>query len=426
MTMLRRGSRHHWVVAQIGAREHYAIASALHARGLLRELITDYWSPPGASLPRSTLLRALRQRRSPDIPERLVASFNLRTLGQHLLRPLWHGASPYLTFAREGRAFGRRAANCLASLASRGEVDCFFGYTTGSLEVMQRLRGTGVVCILDQIDPSIVEEEIVQQERAEFPEWEAHMQPIPSAYYERSWEEWRLADIIVVNSRWSAAALRQIGVPDHKLFILPLLFHPPQNDPPERPLGRPRLRVAWAGSVTLRKGIQYLAQAAELLQSSPVEIKVAGSIHVNPAMLAGLPKNTEILGRVTRREMRDVYNWADVYVLPTVSDGFAITQLEAMAHGLPVIATDRCGDVVQHGINGLIIPARSARDLAAAVDVFCNDRLLVQRMAAAAQRRAQEMCSEVFPRALDALIERVYHVAGGEEQDEAAPATRGA
>jgi glycosyltransferase involved in cell wall biosynthesis len=85
-----------------------------------------------------------------------------------------------------------------------------------------------------------------------------------------------------------------------------------------------------------------------------------------------------------------LYQSADLFVLPTVSDGFAITQLEAMAHGLPVIATPHCGQVVQHEVNGLIIPARDAAALAAAVERLMKDRPLLESMRGAAMRRVED------------------------------------
>jgi glycosyltransferase involved in cell wall biosynthesis len=61
-------------------------------------------------------------------------------------------------------------------------------------------------------------------------------------------------------------------------------------------------------------------------------------------------------------------------VLPTHSDGFAITQLEAMAHGLPVIATLNCGEVVEEGRNGWIIPAGSPNTLTGLLQKIAGNR----------------------------------------------------
>jgi glycosyltransferase involved in cell wall biosynthesis len=69
-----------------------------------------------------------------------------------------------------------------------------------------------------------------------------------------------------------------------------------------------------------------------------------------------------------------------VFVLPTLSDGFAITQLEAMAHGLPVVTTPNCGRVVTDGVDGFIVPARDSRALADALVRLDSDRSLLREM----------------------------------------------
>jgi glycosyltransferase involved in cell wall biosynthesis len=68
--------------------------------------------------------------------------------------------------------------------------------------------------------------------------------------------------------------------------------------------------------------------------------------------------------------------------LPTISDGFAITQLEAMAHGLPVITTPNCGQVVTDGVDGFIVPVRDSQALADAIARLDGDRPLLRTMSA--------------------------------------------
>jgi len=72
-------------------------------------------------------------------------------------------------------------------------------------------------------------------------------------------------------------------------------------------------------------------------------------------------------GPVTRKQATEFYTNADVFILPTLSDGFAITQLEAQAHGLPVIASKNCGKVVENGVNGIILDEPSAACIAQAL-----------------------------------------------------------
>ena len=88
------------------------------------------------------------------------------------------------------------------------------------------------------------------------------------------------------------------------------------------------------------------------------------------------------------------YQQADVFVLPTLSDGFGITQLEAMAHGLPVVATENCGEVVTDGIDGLVVESRNSSALAAALETLASNRERLQEMAASAVMKSKQFTLE--------------------------------
>ena len=73
------------------------------------------------------------------------------------------------------------------------------------------------------------------------------------------------------------------------------------------------------------------------------------------------------VGPVTRNQAAEFYRDADVFILPTLSDGFAITQLEAQAHRLPVISSKCCGGVVENGRNGIVLEEPSAARIVAVI-----------------------------------------------------------
>jgi glycosyltransferase involved in cell wall biosynthesis len=137
----------------------------------------------------------------------------------------------------------------------------------------------------------------------------------------------------------------------------------------------------------LRKGIPYLIEAAKRLNTSSIHIDVVGPIGITDRAMQEAPTNVSFHGRVPRDSVDDWYGRADAFVLPTLSDGFAITQLEAMAHGLPVIATTHCGQVVDDGETGLIVAVRDADALGEAIDRLATDRSMTRAMGRAARNR---------------------------------------
>lgn len=377
-------------VAQIGAREHYAVARALHAQGLLARLYTDAWSPPLRPLLMRgpAPARGLAGRFHPGIPRSKITAFTAATL----LRQASAGHAgtvedAFVRHANIGRDFCRRVNRTLARHLGPGGT--YFGYDTGCLETLPLVRDLGGRSIVDQIDPARTEQDIVLEECARFPGWQAVPGKIPDVYYERLSREWALCDRVVVNSGWSRDALAAQGVPAQKIAVLPLAYEPPANLPrrPERRPGDP-LRVLFLGQIILRKGIPYLFEAARLLSGENIRFTLAGPLGISEQAMAAMPPNIRHAGRVTREQLTATYMAHDVFVLPTLSDGFAITQLEAMAHGLPVVATPCCGEVVRHGENGFIVPARNAAETAGILAKMAADPGLCAALSGEAVRTA--------------------------------------
>ncbi len=374
-----------WIVSQIGARQHYGLPRGFVYKDELRVLYTDAWCRWGKSVLRigPKFCRAFAGRSHPDIPNSMVVSFNLRTAWD-LLRH--HRSSQTLAeyhfeYLRIGRWFATAVADDLRRQELDPQKDVFFGFNTGCLETFDLMRQHGVTTICDQIDPARVEEEIVLEEAQRWPGWEALPGRIPDEYWQRMSTEWNAASMVMVNSQWSRQALIRQGVPSEKIFAVPVAYEAEKMHVPARKNMDGQLTVLWIGSVILRKGIQYLIEAAKLLRDNPrIRIVVAGPVQISPAARATAPSNIQFVGRVTRDQTNDWYRSADVFVLPTISDGFAITQVEAMAQALPVIATPNCGDVVTNGVDGLIVPARDAAALAEAIGRLDSDRKLLREM----------------------------------------------
>ena len=90
---------------------------------------------------------------------------------------------------------------------------------------------------------------------------------------------------------------------------------------------------------------------------------------------------------VSRRETAHFYRGADVFILPTLSDGFALTQLEAFANRVPVIASQFCGDVVRDGIDGIVLREPTPAAIQQAIQGLINNPELVARFSQATQIR---------------------------------------
>jgi glycosyltransferase involved in cell wall biosynthesis len=150
-------------------------------------------------------------------------------------------------------------------------------------------------------------------------------------------------------------------------------------------------RILFAGTCCLGKGIHYLAFAAQQLaaQGLHYDFRVAGD--VSP-LIRSQPaaQYLNFLGRIPRSQFWREFENADVLAVPSLSEGFSTVGLEALAAGVPVVATGVAGTVVRDGIDGLLIPERNSGALAAAIGQIVEDRSLRDQMSLAARERARD------------------------------------
>lgn len=403
-------SKNRYIIASVGAREHYAAPRAFARAGQLAVFYTEAWCRWGRTLLAKgpALARAFAGRYHPELARAAVVSFNAwewSRQARERLRPR-PGSTEEIheAFLRFGTAFARKVARRLARRAADPDRDVFMGYTCGSLEALRWARAQGLVSILDQIDPARAEEHIVAEERERWPGWEPAPGRIPEPYWTRVAAEWEEASVVIVNSEWSRKALLEQGVAGRKIVVVPLAYEPDQTPTWREPSRERPLVVLWLGSVILRKGIPYLLEAARRLKATRVRFLVAGGIGISASAVARAPANVAFLGKVDRARASALYSEADVFVLPTLSDGFAITQVEAMAHGLPVIATPHCGEVVRDGTDGFLVPVRDPEAIARAVERLDGDRELLREMSRRALERSRDFSLDAFAGRIDAAV----------------------
>ncbi|HIK06675.1 MAG TPA: glycosyltransferase family 4 protein [Trichormus sp. M33_DOE_039] len=361
-----------WICCQIGAREHYAIPRALHENEQLAFLITDAWVAPQsplAVLPFSPT-KALKERFHPALQHASVHAFNLSLIRFEISQKLQKTSAWDRMIARN-YWFQKQAINRLKKLAPQLKTrSILFSYSYAALELFRFAKQQGWLTILGQIDPGPLEEEIVIQEYERSPQYRGDWKPVPAAYWQTWREECELADCIMVNSYWSSQLLEKAGINSDKIQVVPLVYTPPETAKnfsrtypesfsPERPL-----RALFLGQVTLRKGITSVLAAVEKLAGYPIEFWLVGSQQIEiPPQLETHPQ-IRWVGQVNRSETAQYYQQADVFLFPTLSDGFGLTQLEAQAWKLPIIASRCCGEVVVDGVNGWLLDEVSGEAIA--------------------------------------------------------------
>jgi glycosyltransferase involved in cell wall biosynthesis len=396
------------VASQLGARMHYAVPRILGEAGLLERFYTDICAVQGfprllALVPRRLQPRAIRRLagRIPAVPGDKIRSFPLLGAYQVARRMRAAGSAEETRLALlDGKAFSHAVA-----AAGFGRASGFYGIAGECLEQLQAARAQGLWTAVEQIiAPRDVVDRLIAGEAARFPDW-ANGQvgdPYAAAFALRERAEWAAADLVVCPSEFVRDSVAAVGGPAEKCVLVPYGIDISRFAVPERRRGD-RLRVLTVGAVGLRKGSPYVVAAArEMLGEA--QFRMVGAIGAGLAGSLLWSPNLELCGAVPRAEMAAHFAWADVFLLPSACEGSATVTYEALAAGLPVIATPNTGSVVEDGVSGFVVPLGATQPIITALRALAGDAARLEAMSAAARARAADYDIAAYGRRLLAAL----------------------
>ena len=212
---------------------------------------------------------------------------------------------------------------------------------------------------------------------------------------------WNQADAVVANSH----ALRELAQPVMSKKPIRVVTNAIEGDAfyPAAVNGHKKtalLRILTVARLIHRKGIQDLLHAMTFLKEEPVHLTIQGT-GSQQEQLEQLALDLGIYDRVTfagfcvREQLPEVYQEADVFVMPSLSESFSMAVLEAMASGLPIVASQVGGmsECVAHGVNGLLVRPQDPQTLAAAIRSLLHDAPLRHQMGKRSVEKAREQFS---------------------------------
>lgn len=178
-------------------------------------------------------------------------------------------------------------------------------------------------------------------------------------------DEYDLADFLIVPSKYVAETMIDHGVPEEEIVVIPygvdlsrFSFVAPNVYEPTKP--GEGIKILFVGSITPGKGVHFLIEALENVDLPNCELTIIGK-EVEPQyrrLLVSMIKrsNVHFIEHMPQSELHHYYEQANLFVLPSLSEGSALVVYEAMSAGLPILATFNSGSVVKDGFDGFIIP----------------------------------------------------------------------
>jgi glycosyltransferase involved in cell wall biosynthesis len=246
---------------------------------------------------------------------------------------------------------------------------------------------------------------------AEHDRWKIPRHEESDGTIERDEAIYAQADTIVVPSQVAGRSYVAMGLAAEKIQVIPYgvrleKFNSTGTPPTDS------FQVIFAGGVGLRKGIPYLLEAFAKLRHPNKHLTIVGGIqdHIRP-LLAQLPtENVTFTGAIPQADLIDRLSRSHLMVLPSIEEGLALVQAQAMACECPVIATRSTGaeDLFTDGIEGFIVEDRDVAALTDRMQRVADDPELRARMAAAARLRVKSLGGwDEYGRRWDDLLHRL-------------------
>jgi alpha-maltose-1-phosphate synthase len=219
------------------------------------------------------------------------------------------------------------------------------------------------------------------------------------------------ADLVVAASSFTRDTLIANGVAPDKIRVNPYGVDLDRLQPSMKSDSPRPLRFIFVGGLTARKGIPVLLSAWKKLQPKAAELWLVGEVSANVRHLIPELPGLKILGRKSRSELPELLRSCDVFVLPSYFEGFGLVLLEAMASGLPIIATEATAapDLIGDSNAGKLIKSGDVDQLIAAMKHFIDHRNELPKQGQLARERAEEFSWNDYGDRWERILEEIDH-----------------
>ncbi|MFL6567621.1 MAG: glycosyltransferase family 4 protein, partial [Chthoniobacterales bacterium] len=364
-----------------------ALLEALHEQKLLAKFLTTLgWS--------NESLLARFPRRGYNLPnEKIVArpTRELVRLGAAKVgaQSLIEHERGWASIDQVWRDLDRAAADWLRQ--HEKEITAVYAYEDCALQILETACELGKRRIYDlPIAYSKTAQRLLKEEAGRYPDWEPTLGGTRDSAEKLAQKsrELDLAELVVCPSEFVLESLPEDARKEKQCVMVPF-GSPTINISQSSKRADAPLRVLFAGAMTQRKGLADLFAAMKLVDSAAVELVVMGSA-LMPLEWYRQRGNFTYEPPRPHAEVLRLMQTCDVFALPSIVEGRALVQQEAMACGLPLIATKNAGggDLISDGETGFLIPIRSPEGIAEKISWCAAHRNDTSGMGIAAQKRA--------------------------------------
>lgn len=381
-----------------GIRMSLQTAVALESAALLRSAHVDACLLPGVPA------RVLERVAGPRVANRVVTGIHPARIHRHPQLMVASRVRRRLRLSgQDTTAVDRALVRMYSSIARQCASAAVVGTQSACLELFEDRSYR----IMEQVSaPHHYERDIAARELARFPGWAPDGVTRSPPWDYRMDAEWQAADLIWVPSPHLIDISKEFGADPKKFRVIPYpIPRPLQTGTIRNAGGRRILRMIFAGTLMLEKGVQYIYEALRNRPDLPVRMEFFGAINLTPLGVRRLMEVGIMHGPVPRTQLLAEFRRADALLFPSLSEGSALVTLEAAAAGLPVVATAEAGAPA----SAMVIPSRSPEAIIEAIETLADDPARLERLSAAGLSEAANRSLTMYN---DRIVESVARLTG--------------
>lgn len=402
------------IVSHPGKQHVHQLCYGLQKSGLLHHFYTSVWLIPDNIILKCFLLLC---------PSRIADKF-IKTLKKRYFKPLDSNfiiQFPYLELIRQllngvfklkserWIFYVERAHDWYVSFHIKKEnPDIVIGYEKAALLTFKKTKALNKVTILDLAQ---VHYSHIRSLRRDYPEFKAIM---PSDYLFETInkvkeEEYKYVDYIITLSNYAKQSLIDANIPEEKIYTVNLGFDPDVFNIKSMYTKQGAFKILFVGTITKRKGIHLILEALKQLNLQEVEFTIVGPMDDGADILDKYKGLFNYVPFLHHNELVKYYQNADVFVFPSLLDSWAMTVVEAMACGTPVIVSEHTGskDVVKKG-GGFIIPVNDVNALSSKIMYLYQNRNELEIIGRKAHEISRMYIWENYYKSINMIIEQVH------------------
>jgi glycosyltransferase involved in cell wall biosynthesis len=281
-------------------------------------------------------------------------------------------------------------------------------YEDGALATFRAAKNRGLKCYYElPIAYFRLVERLLSEESERWPEWTRTLPGTNDSLtkHQRKQHEIELADVVICPSQFVLDSIPN-SITNYRKCVVAEFGSPiPQQPPNFNPPGK-KIRVLFAGSMSQRKGLADLFAAMKLLKRRDIELVVLGSSLAPMEFYRSEFSDFIYEPPRPHQKVLELMQTCDALILPSIVEGRALVQQEAMAQGLILFATANAGgqDLIVDGRTGLLLPIRHPEAIAQALDWLAENRAAIPDMKRAAFAKA---CEYTWDRYADIILTQI-------------------